>query len=153
MSAPAAPASSDRLYPARPIAAVSVAVFRGGKVLVARRGRAPFKGAWSLPGGVVELGETLHAAARRELAEELGVKAEIVGFTDHLESIARDSGGVRRHFIIASFFAKWTSGEAVGGEEAADPRWIAPGEAAALKTTPGLLALLQKAERALQAAS
>ena len=85
-------ALSDRLYPARPILAVSLAVFREGRVLVARRARAPLKGLYSLPGGVVEIGETLHEAALRELDEEVGLEARIVAFSDlSFSSIAGES--------------------------------------------------------------
>ena len=78
----------DRLYPARPILAASIAVFRRGRVLIARRARAPLLGLYSLPGGVVELGETLREAALRELKEEVGLDAEVTGFLDHVEPIA-----------------------------------------------------------------
>ncbi len=80
----------DRLYPARPILAVSAAVFREGRVLVARRARAPMVGRFSLPGGVVEVGETLEEALARELEEEVGVEAEIVAFNRHVEPIERE---------------------------------------------------------------
>jgi ADP-ribose pyrophosphatase YjhB (NUDIX family) len=145
--------ADERLYPARPILAVSVAVFREGKVLVARRGREPYLGLWSLPGGVVELGETLREAALRELREELSVEAKILGFADHVESIQRDDAGVRRHFVIASFFAAWLAGEPMPSAEAAEPRWVEPAEAASLETTPGLFELLRRAERGFREAT
>ena len=81
---------NDRLYPARPILAASVAVFRDGRVLIARRARSPLRGLYSLPGGAVEVGETLRQAALRELAEEVGVAADILAFVDHVEPIAFD---------------------------------------------------------------
>ena len=80
---------NDRLFPARPILAVSAAVFRDGRVLIVRRARAPLIGHFSLPGGVVEIGETLAEAVARELMEEVGVSAEIIGFNRHLDAIAR----------------------------------------------------------------
>ncbi len=148
-----APTGDGRLYPARPIAAASVAVFRERKILLARRTRPPYQDAWSLPGGVVELGETLRDAALRELREELGVEAAIVGFNDHLESIEHDAHGVRRHFIIASFVANWTSGEARASAEAAEPRWVSLAELAGLATTPNLDGILRSAVRLLKIAS
>jgi 8-oxo-dGTP diphosphatase len=138
-------ALSDRLYPARPILAVSLAVFREGRVLVARRARAPLKGLYSLPGGVVEIGETLHEAALRELDEEVGLRAEIVAFNDHVESIMRDEQGVRGHYVIASFVARWTGGEAQTSEEADSVIWIDPWALKDLPTTPGLEEILAKA--------
>ena len=103
--------ADGRLYPARPILAVSVAVFREGRVLVGRRARAPMAGRFSLPGGVVEVGETLIQAVKRELLEEVGVEAEIVGFNRHVEPILREGACIRAHFVIASFVGRWTGGE------------------------------------------
>jgi 8-oxo-dGTP diphosphatase len=76
---------NDRLFPARPILAVSAAVFREGRALIVRRARAPLVGHFSLPGGVVEVGETLAAALARELMEEIGIEAEIIALNRHVE--------------------------------------------------------------------
>lgn len=134
---------NDRLYPARPVLAASVAVFRDGRVLLAQRGRAPLVGLWSLPGGGVELGETLEDAALRELREEVGVEAEIIGFNRHVEAIERDGEGrVRAHFVIASFVARWVAGEPRTGDEAAAVAWVdplAPGERAMTRSLPQVL--------------
>ena len=135
----------DRLYPARPILAASVAVFKQGRVLIARRAREPMKGVYSLPGGVVEIGETLHKAALRELREEVGLEAEIVGFLDHIEPITRDGARVRAHYVIAAFVAIWRGGEARGSEEADDFAWIAPEEICDWPTTPELPRLIAEA--------
>jgi ADP-ribose pyrophosphatase YjhB (NUDIX family) len=136
---------NDRLYPPRPILAVSTAVFRGGRVLVARRARPPLVGLYSLPGGVVEIGETLREAALRELKEEVGVEAEILGFNDHVESITRDDEGVRAHYVIASFIARWTGGEARPSEEADAIAWVDPLGLGDLPTTPRLPEILARA--------
>ncbi len=126
-----------RLYPAFPFLAVSIAVFRGGDVLLATRTRAPFAGDFSLPGGLVESGETLEAAALRELAEEVAVEARIVGFNRHVESIERDENGkIKRHFVIASFIGEWISGEGTPGLEAGRILWAAPSALARLACTP-----------------
>ena len=143
--------AADRLYPPRPILCVSVALFRDGRALVARRGRAPFAGMFSLPGGVVEIGESLEEAALRELREEVGVEAAIVGFNGFLQPVEWVEGRVRSHYCIASFIALWRAGEPVDGPEAVECRWIAPAEADGLPTTPGLPALLRKAEALLRA--
>ncbi len=137
----------DRLFPARPILAVSAAVFRGGRVLVMRRARAPLIGHFSLPGGVVELGETLAAAVARELDEEVGISARIIAFNRHVEPIAHESDRVRTHFVIASFVARWTSGEARVSDEADAIDWIDPRGVLPAPTTPGLSEILAGAAR------
>ena len=128
---------SDRLYPARPILAVSAAVFRDGLVLVARRAREPMLGRFSLPGGVVEAGETLEEAVARELREEVGIEAGVVAFNRHVEAIAHEGKRVRTHFVIASFVARWTSGEPRLGDEVDAFDWIDPAHPPS-PTTPGL---------------
>jgi 8-oxo-dGTP diphosphatase len=139
--------ADDRLYPARPILAVSVAVFREGRVLVGRRARPPMAGRFSLPGGVVEVGETLIEAVKRELFEEVGVEAEIVGFNRHVEPIQRDGGRVRSHFVIASFVGRWRRGEARVSKEMDAVAWIEPEACASLLTTPELGEILESARR------
>jgi 8-oxo-dGTP diphosphatase len=136
---------NDRAYPPRPILAASTAVFRAGRVLIARRGRAPLMGLYSLPGGVVEIGETLHEAALRELSEEVGVEAEILTFNDHVESIVRDDRGVQAHYVIASFVARWRAGEPRTSEEADRVLWVDPTALPDLPTTPGLAGILARA--------
>jgi 8-oxo-dGTP diphosphatase len=132
-----ADASGPREYPAAPILAVSLAVFRAGKVLLATRTRAPFTGAFSLPGGVVETGETLTDAALRELREEVAVEARIIGFNRHVESIELDgAGAIRRHFVIASFVGEWIAGEGTPGPEAGEILWTEPAGLNLLHCTP-----------------
>jgi ADP-ribose pyrophosphatase YjhB (NUDIX family) len=139
--------TDDRLYPQRPILAVSVAVFREGRVLVGRRTRPPMAGRFSLPGGVVEIGETLHEAVARELDEEVGVKAGIIDFNRHVEPIVREAGRIRAHFVIASFVARWISGEARISKELDAVAWIEPEACGALLTTPELKDVLESAKR------
>ena len=143
----ARPAENDRLYPERPILAVSVAAFRGGQVLVGRRAREPMIGRFSLPGGVVELGETLAEAVARELYEEVGVEADILAFNRHVEPILLDGDRIRAHFVIASFVARWRRGEARVSEEMDAVAWIEPLACASLPTTPGLAEILKSAQR------
>ena len=146
-SGAAGPAADDRLYPQRPILAVSVAVFRNGQVLVGRRAREPMIGRFSLPGGVVELGETLAEAVARELYEEVGVEADILAFNRHVEPILRDGDRIRAHFVIASFVARWRRGEARVSEEMDAVAWIDPSACVSLPTTPGLAEILKSAQR------
>jgi ADP-ribose pyrophosphatase YjhB (NUDIX family) len=137
---------ADRLYPDRPILAASLAVFRHGRFLLARRSRPPAEALYSLPGGVVEVGETLVEAALRELVEETGVIARVVGFNTHVEVIERDDElRVRRHFIIASFVGTWVAGEAATGPEVSDVVWADPLAIGAWAVTPGLDDVLARA--------
>ena len=151
MDAPAAVSVSegpaDRLYPPRPILAVSTAVFRGGQVLIARRARAPWAGAFSLPGGVVEIGETLAEAALRELREEVGVEAEIAGFVRHIEPIQREGARVRAHFVIAVFAGRWLGGEPGLSEEVSEIAWVDPLVLGDRPTTPELADILVRAAK------
>ncbi len=137
----------ERLYPARPVLAASVAVFCDGRVLIARRARSPLAGLYSLPGGVVEVGETLREAALRELAEEVGVVAEILAFVDHVEPILFDGMRVREHYVIAAFVARGRSGAARVGPEADAVAWVEPAEIARWPTTPRLPEIVEKAAR------
>jgi 8-oxo-dGTP diphosphatase len=135
------------LSPSRPQLAVSAAIFRDGKVLVVRRARSPAKGFYSLPGGRVEFGETLHTALDREVAEETALTIEIAGLAAWREVLPTTEGG--GHFVIMSFAAHWRAGEPVLNEELDDYQWLAPDALGELKTTPGLLDVLQSAQRVL----
>lgn len=138
--------TDTRTYPVRPFLAASVAVLRDGRVLVAARGQPPLRGVFTLPGGLVEPGETIREAALRELREETGVDAEIVGFNDHVEVIERDADGrVAAHFVVTSFVGRWTGGEATVGPEALRTIWVAPDSVGDLATTPQLPAVLRRA--------
>ncbi len=130
-----------------PVLAASIAVFRDdGRVLLAMRGQAPMKGVWSLPGGRVEPGETLAEAALRELREEVGVEAEMIGFNTHVEAIRRDAAGaVVRHFVIATFVGRWAAGEPTTGPEADAVMWADPFDLGDLAVTDGLPGVLRQA--------
>src|ERR1700730_9309345 len=93
-----------RAYPARPFLAVSAAIVRAGRILLVRRARAPGRDLFSLPGGVVEAGETLAQAVIREVLEETGLTVEPVRLAGHREAIVRDADGRgERHFVILAF--------------------------------------------------
>ena len=147
-----AAAADPRRYPARPFLAASVAVLRGDAVLLAVRAHPPAAHVLSLPGGVVEPGETLAEAALRELREEVAVEARIGGVIGPVEVIERDAGGrVERHFVVIAHWAEWLGGEARRGPEALDTRWLAESEIEALgrpgglRTTPRLPEILRRA--------
>lgn len=138
---------NDRLFPARPVLAVSAALFRQGRVLIVRRARAPLLGHFSLPGGGVEAGETLAAALARELMEEVGVEAEIIAFNRHVEAISYEGERVRTHFVIASFVGRWISGEPRLSDEVDAVDWIDPADPLPSPTTPELGEVIASAAR------
>ena len=137
--------NSSRAYPDRPFLAASCAVFRHGKVLLASRAAPPHDKVYTLPGGMVETGEKLEEAALRELREETGIRAEIVGFTGYSQVIVPDEvGKVKTHFVIASFAGRWISGEGEPGEELPAMAWFDVDAAGEMTLTPGLLAILRR---------
>ena len=138
--------SDIRAYPDRPYLAVSAAIIRDGKVLVVRRARKPAQNLYTLPGGAVELGETLHDAVTREVREETRLEIEPVALAGQRDVIVRDAQGrIERHFVILCFAARWIAGEPVLNEELDDARWLKAGELAALKTTDGLAEIVATA--------
>jgi len=131
--------SESRTYPARPYLAVSAAIFRDGHVLIVRRALPPAQGLYTLPGGVVELGETLEQAVIREIREETNLNVEPLALAGYRQAIARDAGGrIERHFVILPFAARWVAGEISLNEELAEARWLLPPELSGLSTTDGL---------------
>jgi mutator protein MutT len=143
---------TERDFPSRPIVAASVALLRHGRVLIARRARAPMVGVYSFPGGRVELGETLAQAAARELKEETGLAAEFIGFLDHVEPIVWEGDHVRAHYVIAAFAARWIGGEPASSEELDAFAWVRDDEIQAYRTTQELPRLVAEA-LALEAAA
>ena len=137
------------VQPPHPQLAVSAAIFRDGKILLVRRAKSPAKGCYSLPGGRVEFGETLHAALHREVDEETALKIEIVELAGWREALpATSSGG---HYLIMSFAARWVAHEPVLNHEHDDFRWLAPDAIGDLKVTDGLQEVIASARRLLQA--
>jgi len=137
------------VHPTYPQLAVSAAIFRDGKILLVRRARSPARGFYSLPGGRVEFGETLHAALHREVAEETALKIEILDRATWREVLPGTTGG--GHYLIMSFAARWTSGEVVLNDELDDHKWLAPEALGELKMTFGLQEVIQSARRLLGA--
>jgi ADP-ribose pyrophosphatase YjhB (NUDIX family) len=143
-------ADSARIYPTRPYLAVSAAVFRDGRVLIVRRARPPAHGLYTLPGGGVELGETLEQAVVREIREETALEIEPVALVGFRQAIAHDAAGrVERHFVILPFAARFIGGEISLNEELAAADWLAPESIAGLNTTEGLAAIVAAASERL----
>ena len=119
----------DRLYPSRPLVGVGAVVLDGQRVLLVRRDQPPAKGIWSVPGGLVELGETAQAAIRREVCEECGVDIDVGPVLGLFQPVQRDEDGrIRYHYIVIDFVAYYRGGQLRSGDDAAEARWVLPAE-------------------------
>ena len=114
----------DRRYPSRPFVGVGAVVWRDHEVLLAQRGKPPRQGQWSIPGGIQQVGETVLAAAKREVREETGLEVNIIDVIAVVDSILPDDGGgVRYHYTLIDVLAEWRSGEARAQDDAAAVAW------------------------------
>jgi 8-oxo-dGTP diphosphatase len=115
-----------REYPEAPIIGVGAVVIDGSKVLLVRRGQEPLKGEWSLPGGALELGETLQQGVVREVLEETGLTVVPDGIVEILDRITQDdlSGQVRYHYVLVDFLCRVAGGTLRGGSDAEEARWV-----------------------------
>jgi 8-oxo-dGTP diphosphatase len=144
---------TSRRYPDRPIVAVGAIVAENGRVLMARRGKEPSYGLWSVPGGAVHLGEDLKAAACREIKEELGIEVELTDVIEIMERVTRDAEGrIQYHYVVIDYLARHVGGEPTPSPEALEVRWIAPEDFPTYEMTRGtadiILRMLEKGKRA-----
>lgn len=117
----------QRSYTSYPIAAVGVVLTAGQRVLLVKRGQAPKKGIWTLPGGAIELGEQAHQAAVREIFEECGIRIDVECVLDVVDLIENDvQGKIRYHYVIIEFLARYRGGRLRAASDAAEARWVAP---------------------------
>lgn len=122
-----------RDYPSRPIVGVGIVLVDGDQVLLVRRGKPPKEGAWSIPGGAQEVGETLEEAVRRELLEETGLTAGTLHFLATVDLIERDdAGGILHHYTLIDYAASVDGGTATAGDDATALAWFGPQEIAEL---------------------
>jgi len=117
-----------REYPDRPIIGVGGVVVQDGKVLIVKRAHEPRKGEWSLPGGRVELGETLVEAVRREIKEETGVDVEVGALVELFDRVHRRDGRVQYHFVIADFLCAPSGGTLAAADDALEVAWVTADE-------------------------
>ncbi|MEJ2099402.1 MAG: NUDIX hydrolase [Desulfobacterales bacterium] len=116
-------------YPHCPVVAVGAVVFKSNCVLLVRRGKAPAEDLWAIPGGSVEIGETLQQAAEREILEETGIKIRAGKPIYIFDVIDRDEDEkIRFHYVIIDLAADYVSGEPAAGDDAAEARWISAHE-------------------------
>ena len=135
----------SREYPEQPLIGLGAVVWKDGKVLMVQRGRPPRQGIWSLPGGLQLLGETVAEGIRREIREETGVEIELLGLVEVVDSVQQDpTGRVLYHYTIIDYAARWLSGEAVAGDDAAAAAWIDPADLDRLETWAETLRVIEK---------
>ncbi len=133
------------IYPDAPRAAVGALVMREGRLLVVERGKPPAEGVWALPGGSVELGETLGEAAEREVLEETGVVVRAGAVVHAFDAVVRDDDGrVRFHYVIVDLACDYVSGEAVAGCDARSARFVSREEFATLRSSRATVDLLRR---------
>jgi 8-oxo-dGTP diphosphatase len=141
------------MTPERPVVAVGVLLLDGDRVLLVQRARPPAVGRWTVPGGKVELGETLEEAAQRELTEETGLSATLGPVVEILDRVVRDDDGViRYHYVILDFLGTDPRGELRAASDCQDARWVGVDELDRYPLTDGLLAVIERA-RTLRGAS
>jgi 8-oxo-dGTP diphosphatase len=138
-----------RKYPDRPIVAVGAVILDGDRVLLVQRGQEPLKGEWSLPGGMVEIGEPLGAALVREVREETSLDVVVGPVVEVLDSIRRDADGrVAYHYVIIDYACRVRGGTATTpavGSDAADARWVPIADLETYRVTATAIAVIRKA--------
>jgi 8-oxo-dGTP diphosphatase len=135
----------SREYPDNPLIGVGAVIVQNGRVLLIRRGHAPLLGEWSLPGGVLECGETLRQATIREAREETGLIVETADLLGVYERVIRsDDGRVRYHYVLIDFLCRRVEGDLQAGSDAADVRWFLSEELDALNLPRDTRDVIQK---------
>lgn len=136
----------DREYPERPIVGVGGVVISQGRVLLVRRGAPPLQGEWSIPGGMLETGETIMEGVRRELAEETGVEVRVNGLIEVFERISLDEAGKHKyHYVVLDYYCDAIRGEPRAGSDAAEVAWVSEKDLDAYALSTAARRVIQKA--------
>jgi 8-oxo-dGTP diphosphatase len=114
----------QREYPLAPLVGVGAVIVQEGRVLLVQRGREPLKGRWSIPGGLIEIGEMLHEALVREVREETGLEVEPIELVELLDRIHREGERVRYHYVIADYLCRVVGGMLKAADDADAVRWV-----------------------------
>ena len=134
-----------RDYPDRPIIGVGAVIVSGGRALLVRRATQPLKGEWSVPGGMLELGEKLRDGAAREAFEETGLKVEVGDVLDVFDSIfIDDEGRTQYHYVLIDYLCRPQPGEAVPGSDVSEVLWVAESDLAAMNLRASIAQVVRK---------
>jgi 8-oxo-dGTP diphosphatase len=140
------PDASSRRYPERPILGVGAIVIESGRVLLVERGREPLKGYWSIPGGVVEVGEKLLDGVRREALEETGLEIDPVRVVEIFERIMPDAAGAAEyHYVLIDYLCRVAGGALQAGDDVSEVRWVERACLPQYRMTEGTLPVIEKA--------
>ncbi|HEX3745676.1 MAG TPA: NUDIX hydrolase [Bryobacteraceae bacterium] len=140
--------TDDRRYPKRPIVGIGALIFQRDRILMAQRGKQPLQGWWSLPGGALEVGESLADGIRREVREETGLDVHPVGVLEIFERIMRDaSGAPEYHYVLIDYVCRIVGGELCAGDDACEVEWVRRRDLPELHITEGTLAVIEKGFR------
>jgi ADP-ribose pyrophosphatase YjhB (NUDIX family) len=136
----------DRRYPKRPLVGVGAIILRRDRILMAQRGKEPLKGWWSLPGGALEIGESLKDAVCREVSEETGLEIRPLGVFEIFERILRDAAGAPEyHYVLIDYLCRITGGTLRAGDDVCRVEWVRRRDLPALQITEGTLGVIEKA--------
>jgi ADP-ribose pyrophosphatase YjhB (NUDIX family) len=141
----------SRRYPTRPFLGVGALIFEGRSILLVERAKEPLKGYWSLPGGIVEAGEKLDAAIRREVLEETGLEIEIEALFEIFERIMPDAEGrPEYHYVLMDYWCRVTGGQLEAASDVSRAVWATEQELSGYRLTEGTLAVVERAFAKLQ---
>jgi 8-oxo-dGTP diphosphatase len=140
------PPDDDRRYPKRPLVGVGAIILKRDRILMAQRGKEPLKGWWSLPGGALEIGESLKDGVCREVSEETGLEILPLGVFEIFERIMRDAmGAPEYHYVLIDYLCRVTGGTLSAGDDVCRVEWVRRRDLAKLQITEGTLAVIERA--------
>jgi ADP-ribose pyrophosphatase YjhB (NUDIX family) len=141
-------AGDGRRYPNHPLVGVGAIILERDRVLMVQRGKQPLEGWWSVPGGLLEVGETLDHGVRREVREETGLEIKPLGILEVFERIQRDSAGAAEyHYVLIDYICRPAGGALRAGDDACAAEWVRRRDLKRLKITEGTLAVIEKGFR------
>ena len=143
--------SDDRRYPSRPFLGVGALIFEASNILLVERGKEPLKGYWSLPGGILETGEKLEDAVRREVLEETGLEVEPLSIFEVFERIMPDEAGrAEYHYVLIDYLCRPVRGRLQAASDVSRAAWVAEQNLCEYRLTEGTLAVIERAFAKLQ---